>query len=192
MLRSREKIIHATVSLVHELGIEHAATARISQEAGVATGTLFHHYPNKKLLFEAVHQHILDDYVWHLMGFFDYPEDQVGKQLKKAIKASVDYWVRNPAYFSFMNQMMHSGFYSMVMARERDAYIEKRMGQAFQLAISQGLITRYDHPILLKLLFRIIFQVADLILQAETENEKMKCRQQGIEFIWTAIESQTN
>lgn len=187
MLQTKINIIQATVKLVYELGIEHAATAKISRKAEVATGTLFHHFPNKKLLFEASHHYILDDYVWHLMGFFDYPDHQVGKQLKKAIKASVDYWVRNPVYFSFMNSMMHSGFYSSDIAKERDEYIEKRLGQAFQLAINQGIITRYDYKILLRILFRTIFEIADMILLADTEENKKKYRQQGIKFIWAAM-----
>ena len=62
-----------------------------------------------------------------------------------------------------------------------------RLGQAFQLAISQGIIIRYDYKILLRILFRTIFEIADMILQADTEENKEKYRQQGMKFIWAAM-----
>lgn len=187
MLESKEKIIHATIHLVYELGLENSATSKISKKAQVATGTLFHHYPNKKLLFEAVHQYILDEFVFHLMGFFDYPEDQIGQQLKKAIKASIDYWTRNPMFFSFMSQMMHSGYYSDDISTREDAYIEKQLGQAFQLAIRKGVVSKFDYKILLRILLKTIFEISSMILHADTAEMKKKYRQQGINFIWCAL-----
>ena len=159
----------------------------VAKKAGVATGTLFHHYPNKNSLFEAVHQFVLDDYVFHLMGFFDYPDDQMSKQLKKAIKASIDYWARNPQYFSFMNQMMHSGYYTVERAAIEDSYIEKQLGYAFKTAIRKKVIKRYDHRILLQILLKTIFEISEMILKAETEELKKRYRQQGVAFIWSAI-----
>jgi hypothetical protein len=36
-------------------------------------------------------------------------------------------------------------------------------------------------------LFRTIFEIADMILQADTEENKEKYRQQGMKFIWAAM-----
>ncbi|MBK8502435.1 MAG: TetR/AcrR family transcriptional regulator [Saprospiraceae bacterium] len=187
MLDSKEKIIHATIQLVYELGLENTATSKISKKAQVATGTLFHHYPNKKLLFEAVHQYILDEFVFQLMGFFDYPEDQIEQQLKKAIKASLEYWTRNPMFFSFMSQIMHSGYYSEVISRREDAYIDKQLGQAFQLAIRKGVVGKYEYKIVLRILLKTIFEISGMILHADTDEMKKKYRQHGINFIWAAL-----
>lgn len=187
MLESKQKIIHATIALVHAIGLEHAATAKISKEAGVATGTLFHHFPNKTHLFESVHQYILDDYIFHLMGFFDYPDDKIGKQLKKAIKASIDYWTRNPKYFVFMNQMIHSGYYTEKIALMENAHIEKQLGTAFKTAIRLRIVNKYDYKVLLQILMKTIFQVAAMIYTAESLEQKKSYRQHGIMFIWTAL-----
>ncbi|MCB0664717.1 MAG: TetR/AcrR family transcriptional regulator [Saprospiraceae bacterium] len=187
MLESKLKITQATIELVYELGLEHAATSKISAKAGIATGTLFHHFPNKNHLFESVHQYIFDDYVFHLMGFFDYPDDKVGKQLKKAIKASVDYWTRNPKYFVYMNQMRHSGYYTNEIATRENTYLEKQLGTAFKTAIRLGIVHKYDYRILLQILLKTIFEIASMIFQADSAELKKKYRQQGIAFIWTAL-----
>ncbi|MCB0685343.1 MAG: TetR/AcrR family transcriptional regulator [Saprospiraceae bacterium] len=191
MLSSQVNIVKATIEVVSQLGLDRAATAKISKSAGVATGTLFHHYPNKGHLFQAVHQYILDDYVFNLIGFFDYPEDKVGKQLKKAIKASLDYWIRNPMYFSFMNQMIHSGYYTDEIARKEMTYFESRLGDAFRVAIRKGLVRKFDPRILLQILLKTIFEIADMIFHAEDEILKKKYRQQGVTFIWSALTVQS-
>ena len=187
MLESKLKIIQSTIDVVHEYGLEHAATAKIAKKAQVATGTLFHHFPNKISLFEAVHQYILDDYVFHLMGFFDYPEDQIGRQLKKAIKASIDYWSRNPKFFSYMNQMKHSGYYTAQRAKIEESYIEKQLGHAFKTAMRKKVIKRYDPKILLRILLKTIFEISDMILKVESAELKKRYRQQGVAFILAAI-----
>lgn len=187
MLNSKFRVIQSTIDLVYENGLEHAATGKISKRAEVATGTLFHHFPNKKILFEAVHQYILDDYIFQLIGFFDYPEDQIAKQLKKAVKASIDYWVRNPKFFSFMRQMIHSGYYTDEISKREEDYYEKQLGQAFQTAIRLKVIGNYEYKILLRILLKTIFQIADMVARVDSEVLRKKYRQQGVAFVWSAL-----
>lgn len=48
----RQKILDTALSLFVEHGFYSASTASIAKEAGVATGTLFHHFPTKNALLE--------------------------------------------------------------------------------------------------------------------------------------------
>lgn len=191
MLPSQQKILEATLSLVHELGLESTPTAKISERAKVATGTLFHHYKNKQTLFEAVHKYILEDYFFHLMGYFDYPPNQVQKQLKKALRASVDYWSRNPTYHSFIHQISTSGYYSVEMREQEFQGLESRLGKAFKRALKKGVLKQYDYQIILRLVFRSIFQISGLVLDTEDPLLQKEYRKQGIRFVWSAIENTT-
>lgn len=186
MKTTKEKIISATVALVDEIGLQGAATAKIAGKAKVAIGTLFHHFPNKQLLFEATYDQIMDDYVWHLMGFFDYPDEQVSKQLKKAIKASIDYWVRNKQYHGFIDQMTSSTFFSPVLQNDTIAKMDKYLGQLFKLSIKRKQIKPYGYPFVVQMLFKTIFQAAGLILESK-EEEKEAYRKQCFQFIWSAV-----
>ena len=89
-----------------------------------------------------------------------------------------------------MSQMMHSGYYSDEISQREDTYIEKQLGQAFQLAIRKGVISKYDYKILLRILLKTIFEISSMILHAENDEMKKKYRQHGINFIWSAISAQ--
>ena len=186
MQNTKERIIAATVAISEENGIEGAATAKIAKRASVAIGTLFHHYPTKKHLFEATFRHIIDHYIWHLIGFFDYPHKQAGKQLKKVIKASLDHWVRNRRYFSFMNQIVNSTYFTTEISTETKSKMEKHFGQLFRFATKKGFIKKYRYHVLIDILFRTILQAAAVIISADAEKKSI-CRTQCLRFIWSSI-----
>lgn len=50
---TRSRLIAATTKVVRELGYTHATVRAIAQEAGVAEGTLYRHFPDKAALFFA-------------------------------------------------------------------------------------------------------------------------------------------
>lgn len=186
MKNTKDKIISSTVALVEEFGLEGAATAKIAAKAGVAIGTLFHHFPNKQLLFEATYHHIMEDYVWHLMGLSDYPDEQISKQLKKAIKASIDYWVRNRQYYGFVDQMTSSTFFTLSIQDDTSARMDKNLGQLFKLGIKKKLIKRYEYPFVAEMLLKTIFQAAGIILDAKAD-KKESYRKLCFQFIWSAV-----
>jgi AcrR family transcriptional regulator len=52
--RKRERLLEAARSLFAERGYDATTTAQLAREAGVAEGTVFHHFPSKRALLEAV------------------------------------------------------------------------------------------------------------------------------------------
>ncbi|TKB48666.1 TetR/AcrR family transcriptional regulator [Ferrimonas sediminicola] len=54
----RQQILDTALVLFVQQGLEGAATAKIAREAGVATGTLFHHFSNKQALIAALYLEI--------------------------------------------------------------------------------------------------------------------------------------
>ncbi|WP_421144846.1 TetR/AcrR family transcriptional regulator [Aeromonas dhakensis] len=54
----RRQILDAALALCAEDGLQGAATARIAKAAGVANGTLFHHFPSKEVLIQSLYQDI--------------------------------------------------------------------------------------------------------------------------------------
>lgn len=51
---TRRNLLKAAIALFAEKGLAGATTAEVSKQAGVATGTLFNHFPSKDALIEAV------------------------------------------------------------------------------------------------------------------------------------------
>lgn len=58
MTDKRRQILEAALTLCAEDGLQGAATARIAKAAGVANGTLFHHFPSKEVLIQQLYQEI--------------------------------------------------------------------------------------------------------------------------------------
>lgn len=62
--RTKDRLIQATTTLVAQVGYHQATTRAIAKLAGVAEGTLYRHYPDKRSLFFAAvlagHQPVLD------------------------------------------------------------------------------------------------------------------------------------
>jgi AcrR family transcriptional regulator len=54
----RQQILDAALVLFVQQGLEGAATAKIAKAAGVATGTLFHHFANKQELITTLYLEI--------------------------------------------------------------------------------------------------------------------------------------
>ena len=52
--RKRARLLDAARSLFAERGYAATTTAQLAREAGVAEGTVFHHFPSKRALLEAV------------------------------------------------------------------------------------------------------------------------------------------
>ncbi len=62
--RSRETviaIIQATADVLVRLGYEKTTTNRIARRAGVSIGTLYHYFPNKESIFQALVEHAIAD-----------------------------------------------------------------------------------------------------------------------------------
>ncbi|MEL3928473.1 TetR/AcrR family transcriptional regulator [Aeromonas enteropelogenes] len=58
MTDKRRQILDAALTLCAEDGLQGAATARIAKAAGVANGTLFHHFPSKEALILQLYQDV--------------------------------------------------------------------------------------------------------------------------------------
>ncbi len=54
-MSKREQILQAALKLFTEFGFRGTSTAEISKQAGVATGTLFHHFKSKEELIEELY-----------------------------------------------------------------------------------------------------------------------------------------
>lgn len=185
-MNSLDKIFQSTIDLSFNKGVNGSATAKIARNAGVANGTLFHHFPTKRDLIHFCYIRIQEDYVWNMIHFLDIPEKATKKQLKKAIKTSIDYWVRNPKYFSFVQGVNHSQFYDYdleVKINKLQLSLEHAVDQAFR----NNVIRRFDKKVLIELLFDVIYSIASLIIKTSDDFQRGQYRKEGFSFIWSAI-----
>jgi len=80
-VQTRQNILHAALTMLIDRGLHGTATSAIAKKAGVATGTLFHHFPSKDALLTALDHSIEFNYLEALTLGLDH-EDSVEDQLR--------------------------------------------------------------------------------------------------------------
>jgi len=104
----REKILQTAMSLFVEKGIQGTATSLIAKEAGVATGTLFHHFKTKEDLVHALYNSIFDSILEYQEKYFD-PKTSVYERLRQIWKLDIEWGTSHVEYSHFMER--YSFFY---------------------------------------------------------------------------------
>ena len=94
----KQNLLDAALTLFVAQGISETSTASIAKHAGVATGTLFHHFENKKVLVEALYLNLKQELVTSLqLNNAINSNEQALSVWRSAIKWGLD----NPEKFSF-------------------------------------------------------------------------------------------
>lgn len=104
----RDKIIQAAMHLFVKKGIQSTSTASIAKEAGVATGTLFHHFKTKEDLVHALYNHIFDSLLAYQEKEFN-PNASAYERLQQIWRLDIEWGVTHVEYTHFLEQ--YSFFY---------------------------------------------------------------------------------
>lgn len=173
-MSKREQILAAALSLFIENGFEKTPTSAISKAAGVATGTLFHHFKTKEDLINALYLEVKLALLENLASKTTPSLDLKGgteANLKTQIQAlwfnMIDWVLKNPQEFRFMAQFGESAH---IANSTREKIEEAFAGSKalFSRGVEEGLF--YDLPLdlLLSLTTSHIFASCNyFLLQAE-------------------------
>ena len=111
ILSKKQLILDASLHLFIKQGISETSTASIAEYAGVANGTLFHHFKNKKQLVEALYFSLKQDLVNDL---------GLGKKIENTHDA---YTVWRDVVYWGIEQSDKFGFFSLYYASQ---YIDEK------------------------------------------------------------------
>jgi AcrR family transcriptional regulator len=139
----RKQILTAALHLFTTRGFHATPTSRISKEAGVSTGTLFHYFPDKNTLIDQLYLTVKRE-----MGDFvrseDSPSDPVNIRLQKCFIRYIRWGISSPDKARFIEQFHHSPNISrdirIIACEELDW-----MKEGYQQAIREGYLS--DHPV---------------------------------------------
>lgn len=116
----RQALIDTAIRLFVKEGFQQTSTARISKEAGVATGTLFTYFPSKDQLIYSLYTEVKLEQtasVWKKLNEKDPPL----KQLRTIWKQSVKWALENEYAFRF-TQLFEASAYGLTYSKpEQDA-----------------------------------------------------------------------
>ena len=116
----RTQILQAALALFAEYGFRGTSTAEISKRAGVATGTLFHHFKSKEDLIEEL-------YMDAKSGLAEYLQTAVGVNLntREALKclwlAFAEWAIKNEEQYRFFRHCEASPYISQSLREKGTA-----------------------------------------------------------------------
>ena len=80
---TRDKIIEAAAKVFYENGFEATSVKMITQEADIVTGSFYHFFPSKEVLFETVIEEFLADYRDRVVSILEDEELDVSSIIEK-------------------------------------------------------------------------------------------------------------
>jgi AcrR family transcriptional regulator len=186
MIDKRKEILQAALRLFVEQGFHGTATSKIAQEAGVANGTLFHHFKTKDDL-------IIRLYLDIKKQLLDFTENQAQtqKNTKEKVKTHYIYtlyWaLDHPLEFHFMQQVSLSPFANQIPLDE----IQEQKKAAIELieeAMEGGYIQKLPIDFIHSLIGIHIFGVYQYISKKELgEKPKKELIEQSFELLWKML-----
>jgi len=129
----KQQILDSALMLFSEHGIEATSTASIAKAANVATGTLFHHFPNKKALVYQLYLATKHDLSQHLSSPVN--EQSSLKELTQELWNNALTWaIKHPEKLRFFQLVSGS---KLLSAQEKANAMAQELGMITRL-ISAG------------------------------------------------------
>lgn len=165
----RKAILAAALTLFTERGFHGTPTSLIAQEAGVATGTLFHYFKTKEELIESLYLDIKKEAGTVLRDVGKNKGDWRNK-LNNLIVEYAEWGLENAQKIHFMQQFCYSPFISRAAHEEGVSNFLFLIDQ-IALGIGEGVIRDYPPEIILSIISSSLIAA---ILAAAREKDQQK------------------
>jgi AcrR family transcriptional regulator len=137
-LQKRDAILKAALTLFSERGFHNTPTSLIAKQAGVATGTLFHHFKNKEELINALYLELKMSLVEALKNEVE-KSDSLKETLKNTWINGVKWGIMHPKEMQFILQYANSPFISH-LTREQAMGQYEFIAEIYEKAMQEGII----------------------------------------------------
>lgn len=103
-INKKQKLLDSALTLFVNQGIDATSTASIAKHAGVANGTLFHHFSSKEELVLTLYKIIKQDFATQIEAF-TFDEKKLKQQVKLIWEQAIDWAITNAKKQQFCLQV---------------------------------------------------------------------------------------
>ncbi len=140
-------IFESTLRLVMRQGFHGSPMSQIAQDAGVATGTIYHYFTSRdELIIELFRQ--CKQRIGNAMFKTDEQLQPYPQRFVAVWKNLVNFYIAHPEVLSFMEQFFSSPYAEIVEERNCGVQMQHVMTDFLQLGIDEGHIKQLDINIL--------------------------------------------
>lgn len=181
----RKAILDASLKLFCEKCFQDTSTASISQQANVATGTLFLYFENKEALVNELYLECKEDYASYLEK--DVWENLTFKtQLRHIWERGLEWRINNPDKLKFMMQFCTSPYITK-LTKEKALIRVSLLNDVVKKGIASKEVSASDEELLSAMLSGY-FHTAGLFLMDNVNNKNFnKWKDEAFDYIWRGI-----
>jgi AcrR family transcriptional regulator len=168
----RKAILDASLKLFCEKCFQDTSTASISNEAKVATGTLFLYFESKEELVNELYLECKGDFAGYVEeGVWDKPSFKT--RLKHIWERGTEWCLQNPEKMQFMTQFSSSPYITKLTREKAVGYL-KLMNEVIEKAIANKEVTASSVELLSRMLGGYFHNARLFLLDnAQSRNLKM-------------------
>jgi len=185
-LDKKERILNTALKLFVEQGFHGTPTSKIAKEAGVANGTLFHHFKTKDDLIVELYL-FLKSKMNH-SNLDGVTENTDFKTVFKSMYLSSIYnMLEEPMAFKYVMQFKTSPYYSRIQEMQLDDG-SAQFVNFFKHAMDAGFIKAMDIDFMFMLLSNMTYGLSQYIESKElSKSEEHEVIAQSFEMIWRML-----
>lgn len=135
-------ILENMLALIQEHGLLGVPMSMLAKRAGVAAGTIYHHFESKDAIILALFDYVREDISHEIFRIRDRPMDNYRERFISIWINFFRYFVTYPKVLSFMEQFFSSPFQRMVHTKEGQFY-EDSFSSFFTSGMEAGYIKKH-------------------------------------------------
>lgn len=170
-MNKKEKIIKTSMKLFVKQGFEHTPTSQISEEAKVATGTLFHHFKTKEELINQTYIYVKKSMAEFI--FKDFNDKLKTEEKIKVIWLGMIKWsFKNQLNAQFLEKFYGSSYIDKITVDEANSDFEKGY-EVFAQAKKEKLIKEISKELFANLTFSMLYSFLKEFSKLKKLNNKL-------------------
>jgi AcrR family transcriptional regulator len=179
---NREKILDTALRLFTLYGVDATPTSRISKEAGVSTGTLFHYFPDKDKLVGALYLLIKKEMAGAIRSNDD-PSLAIKERIAQGMRGYIAWGVANPLKVRFLDQCHnYPGIGEDVQKQVYDEF--SWMAGLIESAVREGFVPDLPAEFHAMMVYRITSGILALIESGTTGMSNDEIIENGLAMFW--------
>jgi AcrR family transcriptional regulator len=185
---TRAKLLDAAEQVFLEHGFGAASMDLVRQQAGVSNGSLYHHYPTKEKLADALYAHTLRDFHATLMTPIA-GKVSAEAAVKGLIRAYVQWVVKHPQRARLLHKLRRTGDVTDAASErnEANAAAFKALADWVEQKVKAGEIRAMPFPVWMALVFSPAMALTPHWVRQDTPSVPPKVRAALEHGAWMAV-----
>jgi AcrR family transcriptional regulator len=185
---TKTRLLDAAASVFLAQGFANASLEMVRLQAGVSNGSLYHHFPNKSVLADALYAHTLRDVHAFMLAPIS-AQAPAEEGVKGLVQAYVQWVLKNPDRARLLNALRATGALADA-PHERGETNAKAFAALAQWVLQHtaaGRMRAMPQPVWMALVFSPVMALAPHWLKADTPKVSPQVRTTLAHAAWMAI-----